>query len=75
MTSNVPVIHTTTDELATDRFWTEHLDPIAAAHGLPQPDQMHQDQGDPGAHLLLAPNGELLAVVRTDRPPCLTCGR
>lgn len=68
--SKIPVIHTTEDELKTERFWAEHLAPIAAAHGLPAPDEMRRDAGDPTAHLLLAPDGELLAVVRTGRPAC-----
>lgn len=73
--SDVPTIHTTPEELATDRFWAERLAPITAAHGLPAPDVMTIDAKDPGAHLLLAPDGQLLAVVRTDRAPCPTCGR
>lgn len=73
--SDIPVIHTTEAELATDRFWHERLAPITAAHGLPAPDQMTRDMKDPGAHMLLAPDGQLLAIVRTDRPPCPTCGR
>ncbi len=73
--SSIPVIHTTEAELATDRFWFEHLVPITAAHGLPAPDQMTKDVKDPGTHLLLAPDGQLLAIVRTDRPACPTCRR
>ena len=73
--SDIPVIHTTEAELATDRFWFEHLAPITAAHGLPEPDRMIRDAGDPSAHLLRAPDGQLLAIVRTDRPACPTCGR
>lgn len=72
---SIPVIHTTRVELATDRFWAEQLAPIASVHGLPAPTEMKQDGGDPDAHLLLAPDGALLAVVRTDRPACPTCGR
>jgi hypothetical protein len=73
--SGIPVIHTTEAELATERFWFEHLTPITAAHGLPAPNQMTRDAGDPAAHLLLAPDGRVLAIVRTDRPACPTCGR
>lgn len=73
--NNIPVIHTTEAELATDRFWLEHLTPITEARGLPSPNQMTKDAGDPSAHLLLAPDGELLAIVRTDRPACPTCHR
>jgi hypothetical protein len=73
--SDIPVIHTTVAELATERFWSEHLAPITAAHGLPEPTEMKLDTGDPGAHQLLAPDGTLLAIVRTDRPACPTCGR
>lgn len=73
--TDIPVIHTTEDELKLERFWNEHLAPITAAHGLPAPDQMTRDANDPSAHLLLAPDGQLLAIVRTDRPPCPTCGR
>jgi len=72
---DIPVIHTTPAELATDRFWAEHLAPVTAAHGLPAPTEMQRDKDDPGAHLLLGPDGRLLAVVRTDRPACSTCGR
>ena len=73
--TDVPVIHATDDEIATDRFWHEHLAPITAAHGLPEPTEMSIDQQDPAARLLLAPDGRLLAVVRTDRPACPTCNR
>jgi hypothetical protein len=73
--TDVPTIHCTKAELATDRFWFEKLAPITAAHGLPAPDQMTRDVKDPEAHLLLAPDGQLLAVVRTDRPACPACGR
>jgi hypothetical protein len=72
---DVPTIHTTAAELATDRFWHEKLAPIAAAHGLPEPTEMTVDQKVPGTHMLLGPDGTLLAVVRTDRPACPTCGR
>lgn len=76
--SDIPVIHTTKAELATDRFWFEHLEPITRAHGLPVPKEMHRDPGDDAAHMLLDPHGKLLAIVRTDRPArpaCPTCGR
>lgn len=75
MTPDIPVVHTTAAELETERFWAERLAPITSAHGLPAPTQMQRDQSDPGAHLLLGPDGALLAVVRTDRPACPTCGR
>jgi hypothetical protein len=73
--SEIPVIHATAEEMGTERFWQEHLAPITAAHGLPEPDGLRLDAGDPGAHLLLHPDGRVLAVVRTDRPACPTCGR
>ncbi|MET0419311.1 MAG: hypothetical protein ABW022_25135 [Actinoplanes sp.] len=73
--SDTPVIHCTAEEMATERFWHEHLVPITAARGLPDPDQLQHDQGDPAQHLLLDPDGNLLAVVRTDRPACSKCGR
>jgi hypothetical protein len=73
--SEIPVIHTTPAELATERFWHEHLVPIAATHGLPEPIGLKLDAGDPAAHLMLAPDGQVLAIVRTDRPACPTCGR
>lgn len=73
--TEVPVIHCTPEELATERFWHEHLAPITAAHGLPEPTELKIDTDDPGAHQLLAPDGHLLAVVRTDRPACPACGR
>lgn len=72
---NIPVIHTTAAELETERFWAERLAPVTAEHGLLAPTEMKRDGGDPGAHLLLAPGGQLLAIVRTDRPACPTCGR
>jgi hypothetical protein len=72
--TDVPTIHITPEELKTDRFWHEKLAPIAAAHGLPEPIEMANDQSNPAQHLLLAPDGRLLAVVRTDRPACPTCG-
>lgn len=72
--SDIPTIHTTKAELATDRFWFERLAPITAAHGLPEPKEMTVDQSNPEVHLLKAPDGQLLAVVRTDRPACPTCG-
>jgi hypothetical protein len=73
--TDVPVIHTTQAELSTDQFWAEHLAPITSAHGLPAPTEMQRDASDPGTHLLLAPDGQLLATVRVDRPACPTCGR
>jgi hypothetical protein len=73
--STIPTLHVTPAELATERFWAERLAPITAAAGLPAPTQMTRDAQDPAAHLLLAPTGELLAVVRTDRPACSSCGR
>lgn len=73
--TDIPVIHTTQAELETEQFWAEHLAPITSAHGLPAPTEMRRDGGDPGAHQLLAPDGRLLAIVRTDRPACPTCGR
>lgn len=69
------IIQTTAEELGTDRFWIEHIDPIARAHGLPEPVQLTVDAGDPGSHLLLGPDGRILAIVRTDRPACPRCGR
>jgi len=73
--SDIPVIHTTKAELATDRFWIEHLEPITRAHGVPAPTELHRDPGDDAVHLLRHSDGRLLAVVRTDRPACPTCGR
>lgn len=73
--SELPVIHCTPEELYEDRFWFEHLEPITRANGLKPPTEMEKDAGDEGAHLLKAPDGRLLAVVRTDRPPCPTCNR
>jgi len=73
--SDIPVIHTTEAELATERFWNEYLVPITAELELPEPTELKIDQGDPAARLLLAPDGRLLAIVRTDRPACPTCGR
>lgn len=75
MPNDIPVIHATPAELVAEQFWAERLAPITAAHGLPAPTEMQRDAGDPGAHLLLAPDGRLLAIVRTDRPACPTCGR
>ena len=75
VTMAVPTIHVTPAELATERFWAERLAPVTAAAGLPAPTEMTCDAQDPAAHLLLSPTGELLAVVRTDRPPCSSCGR
>ena len=71
----VQTIHGTPEELATDQFWAERLEPITRAHGLEPPTALDIDQGDPGAHLLKGPDGQILAVVRTDRPACPTCGR
>ena len=74
--NDVPVIHCTSEELATERFWFEQLAPIAAAHGQPPPNMMTRDAGDQGQHLLLSNDGQrILAVVITDRPACSTCGR
>jgi hypothetical protein len=72
---SVPTIHVTSTELNTERFWVEQLVPITQAAGLPEPTELLRDARDPEAHLLRSPTGELLAVVRTDRPPCPTCGR
>jgi len=71
---SVPTIHTTEAELATERFWHEKLAPITAAQGLPEPTQLTIDTQVPGTRMLLAPDGQLLAVIRTDRPACPTCG-
>lgn len=71
----VPTIHCTRDELATERFWVEKLSPITRAAGLPDPTEMLRDAHDPEVHMLRSATGELLAVVRTDRPACPTCGR
>lgn len=75
MASTVPTIHVTPAELATERFWVEHLGPITRTAGLPEPTELKRDAHDPEAHMLRSPTGELLAVVRTDRPPCPSCGR
>jgi len=73
--STVPTLHVTLAELGTERFWVEHLTPITRAAGLPDPTEMLRDAHDPAVHMLRSPTGELLAVVRTDRPPCSSCGR
>ena len=59
-------IHTTPDELRTERFWCEQIDPVAKAHGMEPPTELHKDPGDPDSHLLKGPDGTLHLVVRTD---------
>lgn len=71
----VPTVHVTPAEFSTERMWIEKLAPITRARGLSDPTELEIDNGDPGAHMLRAPDGELLAIVRTDRPACPACGR
>jgi hypothetical protein len=58
------VIHATRAELATELFWTLHIDPVAREHGMEQPTTL--DARDPGRHLLTHPDGRLLLIVITD---------
>lgn len=63
----VPVIRTTLAEFRTERFWAEHIDPVARAHGIPDYEGTYIDPGDRDQHLLKGRDGELLLVVRTDQ--------
>lgn len=65
----VPTLHTTPAELHTERYWAEHIQPVADRYGF-QADELHMDPGDRHCHLLKTPVlGELVLIVRTDRQP------
>jgi DNA-binding CsgD family transcriptional regulator len=61
-----PTVHVTAAEFATERFWAEHVDPVAREHGI-EARGLNLDPGDPAQYLLKDDDGRLLLVVRTDR--------
>lgn len=63
--SEPTVIHATRAELATELFWTLHIDPVAREHGMEPPTEMRNIDID--VHQLHHPDGRLLLIVRTDR--------
>jgi hypothetical protein len=66
---DVPTLHTTPAELHTERYWAEHIQPIADRYGF-EATELHVDPSDRHQHLLKTPVlGDLVLVVRTDRRP------
>jgi hypothetical protein len=60
------VIHATSAELATELFWTLHIDPVAREYGLKPPMTLHR--ADLDSHLFEHPDdGRVLLIVITDR--------
>ncbi len=67
--SSIPTLHTTPAELHTERYWAEHIQPVAANYGF-EAEELRVDSGDRHCHLLRTPVlGELVLIVRTDRQP------
>jgi transcriptional regulator with XRE-family HTH domain len=62
-----PIVHTCKAELMTERFWCEHVDPVADQHGIDRPKHLHRDPGDAQQHLFKHTDGRVLLVIRTDR--------
>lgn len=65
----IPTLSTTPAELHTELYWAVNIQPVAEQHGF-DATQLEMDPGDRHQHLLKSPVlGEVVLVVRTDRPP------
>jgi hypothetical protein len=63
-----PTIHTTRAEFNTKEFWVERINPVAAAHGIPEPMTLANGwPDDTDVHMLKHPDGRMLLIIRTDR--------
>ncbi|MFC7276241.1 hypothetical protein ACFQS1_19790 [Paractinoplanes rhizophilus] len=59
------VIHASPADLASELFWTLHIDPVAREYGIECPTALRRVL--PDDHVLERPNGELVLIVRVDR--------